>query len=66
MCAEDTIDKSRLYVLVHWPESQDLMDYDWFENEAILGESSSYFIPYERYTSIVIPDNNVVDDADTF
>ena len=38
------------YVLVHWPESQDYMEEDWFEEEAILklNESSAYFIPIKR------------------
>lgn len=38
------------YKLVHWPEIQDFMDEDWFEDEAVLHmeESSAYFIPVER------------------
>lgn len=38
------------YTLVHWPDSQDLMDEEWFEEEAILNtdESSAYFVPTYR------------------
>lgn len=43
------------YVLVQWPESQVIMDYDWFNEEAILAlgaeeqtGSSAYFIPIIR------------------
>ena len=40
------------YVLVQWPDSQDYMEKEWFEEEAILAlgseeqtGSSAYFIP---------------------
>jgi hypothetical protein len=37
------------YVLIQWPESQEYMEEEWFDKEAILdvdGESgSAYFIP---------------------
>lgn len=38
------------YTLVLWPDSQDLMDKEWFQEEAILNidESSAYFIPTWR------------------
>lgn len=41
------------YVLVKWPDSQELMDKDWFDDEAILDVngtfgSSAYFIPLNR------------------
>jgi len=40
------------YVLVLWPESQDLMEEDWFEDEAVLDVDnevgSSYFVPLHR------------------
>lgn len=43
------------YVLVKWPESQNFMEEDWFEEEAILAlgsenitGSSAYFIPIKR------------------
>jgi hypothetical protein len=41
------------YVLVLWPESQMLMEEDWFYDEAILSNgdehgSSAYFIPESR------------------
>ena len=43
------------YVLVQWPESQNYMEEEWFEEEAILAlgsedktGSSAYFIPIKR------------------
>lgn len=42
------------YVLIEWPEVQDLMDTSWFDEEAILnfeGANSSYFIPENRITN---------------
>lgn len=43
------------YVLVQWPESQDYMEEEWFDEEAILvlgsedkTGSSAYFIPIKR------------------
>jgi hypothetical protein len=45
------------YILVQWPESQLLMDYNWFEEEASLADcdkfgSSAYFIPQERWIEL--------------
>ncbi|MGV8961955.1 MAG: hypothetical protein ACOH2V_01060 [Candidatus Saccharimonadaceae bacterium] len=38
------------YILVFWPEVQDLMEEEWFRYEAILNpdEDSAYFIPESR------------------
>ena len=36
------------FVLIHWPESQSYMDEEWFEEESVLNEDSSYFIPLSR------------------
>jgi len=41
------------YVIVTWPESQEYMEEDWFEDEAILDTdskfgSSAYLIPIKR------------------
>jgi hypothetical protein len=43
------------YILVQWPESQEYMEEDWFEEEAILALGSedktgcsAYFIPESR------------------
>lgn len=38
------------YILVEWPEVQDLMDEPWFQEEAVLHPelSSAYFIPEIR------------------
>lgn len=43
---------SNLYVLVEWPDSQSLMEESWFEDEAILTESSAYFVPIDRYNKL--------------
>ena len=44
---------SEAYVLIQWPESQEYMEEDWFDEEAILDVeckfgSSAYFIPLKR------------------
>jgi len=44
------------YVLIQWPESQEFMEEDWFEDEAILDTEgrlgpSAYFIPKHRIES---------------
>ncbi len=51
----DSIMNEDLYVLVRWPESQNFMEEEWFEDEAILAlgnedmtGSSAYFIPTHR------------------
>lgn len=41
------------YVLIQWPDSQDLMEEPWFDEEAILDVegkfgSSAYFVPLIR------------------
>lgn len=41
------------YVLIGWPEVQDLMEEDWFQEEAILdnsedADSSTYLIPISK------------------
>lgn len=36
------------YILVHWPYVQDYMDDEWFNEEAVLTENSSYFVPIKR------------------
>ena len=41
------------YVIVQWPESQELMEKEWFNEEAILDTegkfgSSAYFVPLKR------------------
>lgn len=46
-----------LYVLIEWPDSQNLMEKYWFEKEAILAAnenvgSSTYFIPLKRYNEL--------------
>lgn len=36
------------YILIPWPESQMLMEEDWFK-ECVLSDDSSYFVPFKRY-----------------
>lgn len=55
MKIDDTQDYT--YVLVQWPETQVLMDYDWFDEEACLADfdkfgSSAYFIPQKRWLEL--------------
>ena len=45
------------YVLIQWPESQLIMEYDWFDEEASLADcdkfgSSAFFIPKERWLEL--------------
>ena len=48
------------YVLIQWPDSQELMEKSWF-NECVLAQdiqghdevgSSAYFVPEERYNEL--------------
>ena len=44
---------SEAYVIVKWPESQELMEEDWFDEEAVLDVEgkfgdSAYFVPLKR------------------
>ena len=50
------------YILITWPESQMLMEEDWFDEECILMNdethldnigSSAYFVPEDRYTEFL-------------
>jgi hypothetical protein len=50
-------EERKKYILVDWPESQVLMDYEWFDKEAILADwvkcgASTYFIPEHRMKEI--------------
>jgi hypothetical protein len=52
------------YVLVQWPETQVLMDYDWFDKETSLADfdkfgSSAYFIPINRWLELHKSDNQL-------
>jgi hypothetical protein len=43
-----------MFVLVRWPESQQLIEYPWFDTESFLAEhkndqNAGYFIPKKRY-----------------
>jgi len=49
------------YIIVMWPESQGLFEFDWFKKECYLINddegleqygSSAYFIPEERYKEL--------------
>lgn len=44
-----------LYAYVRWPESQEYMEEDWFEDEAVLdvhNDSACYFIPVQRIRAV--------------
>lgn len=50
---------SNVYILIEWPDSQEYMEEEWFEEEAILATphedgslSSAYFIPKNRYDNM--------------
>jgi hypothetical protein len=56
------VTKAYLYVLVVWPEVQELMEYEWFRPECILYQAvseqqyfdSAYFVPLKRIIEIEI------------
>lgn len=54
------------YILVEWPEVQDLMEESWFEEEAILGNSSSYFIPEDKFLNNKYIESRIVELAKNF
>lgn len=41
---------SNEYILIPWPDSQEFMEKEWFDGEAILFSNSAYFIPKNRLT----------------
>jgi hypothetical protein len=43
------------YILVEWPETQDLMEQPWFINEAILN--------YEMGSAFFIPENRIINNS---
>lgn len=47
------------YILVEWPDSQMLMEYEWFRDECSLADcelfgSSAYFVPEERWKKVFL------------
>lgn len=45
------------YILIQWPESQDVMEQEWFENECSLADNelfgdAAYFVPEKRYNQM--------------
>lgn len=44
----ETLCSENFYGLIEWPYSQDYMSEDWFQEEAVLSDNSSYFIPLSR------------------
>ncbi len=47
------------YLLIKWPESQELMEYPWFQDECFLAVgkeditgSSAYFVPQSRINEL--------------
>jgi hypothetical protein len=60
--AQDLMER-RKYVLIQWPESQLLMDYEWFNTECYLANnertledigSSAYFVPEDRIEELTM------------
>ena len=55
------------YILVTWPDSQNLMEQDWFDECVLMNDldhldnigSSAYFVPESRYLSL---DSTEVDE----
>ena len=54
------------YVIVTWPDSQEIMDCDWFEEECVLINDepllsiyggSAFFVPKERYAEFCNSNN---------
>lgn len=49
------------YILVTWPESQMLMEYEWFDECMLMNDdnhldevgSSAYFVPEERFLNFI-------------
>lgn len=49
------------YVLIQWPESQLLMEQEWFDECILMNDekhleeigSSAYFVPEERFISLI-------------
>lgn len=54
------------YVLVDWPESQDLMNYEGFEDncEASLAVSGAYYVDEEWYEDYRNGNLDLADDED--
>lgn len=56
-----------LYVLILWPEVQDLMRYDWFRSECRLHQAfddqehldSAYFVPLKRIMELLPLKRNI-------
>lgn len=57
------------YILIGWPESQALLEQDWFNECMLMNDenhlpnigSSAYFVPEERYNSLIVP---IIDTED--
>ena len=51
-----------VYVLVHWPWSQTLMEQSWFDECFLMNDekhlddhgSATYFVPLERFLSLIM------------
>lgn len=46
------MDVDNCYVLVQWPDVQEFMEQEWFDEEAVLADDSSYFIPFNRIFNV--------------
>lgn len=54
MSAEDKLKEiiKSSHLLIQWPDVQEYMDEDWFDEEAVLADDSAYFIPALRVVDL--------------
>lgn len=51
---QDLIEEGReLFVHLTWPNSQAIMDEDWYDDEATPDEENGCFIPVQRYLEFI-------------
>jgi hypothetical protein len=56
------------YILVEWPDCQEFMYYNWFDNETSLADcdkfgSSAYFIPKNRFLDHIAQNPKLPQDS---
>lgn len=62
------------YIIVVWPEVQDIMEEEWFESECFLAQpinpkqewlwSGSYFVPKMKYLHWLYKIDHITDDEE--
>lgn len=48
------------YILVLWPESQEFMDEEWFEEEALLANTLSQ--KFDMHSAYLIPESRIINN----